>query len=196
MLKKIDLKYVIVYIIVLLIVTALPSAWKIHQQHKQIVDLRAKNIAHWDLWKNGQTKIVMLAKENKELNNLYIAQIQSTIKWKKLAENLSIKEIKPNEEYSMDTLTDCYYAEAIMNIKDRTGTLNIIPQPVLLHIELAYIDKGLSVGRAWTDPGCIIFEDTKLDIPDNLNLDCYKENKWPWVIGALGAGIIVGCFIE
>lgn len=196
MFKQVNLKYVLIYIGLLLAVTVIPSAWKIHQQHQVIVDLRAKSIAYWELWKNGRTKIVMQAKENKELNNLYISQVRATAKWKTLAEKLKVQEIKPDEEYRMDTLTNCYYAEAIMNIKSLEGSLNIIPQPVLLNIDIAYIDKHLSVGRIWTEPECIEFEDTKLNIPTNLNLDCYKENKWPWVIGALGAGFVVGCLIE
>jgi len=194
--KLVNLKYVIIFVFLLSIAIGIPSGWKIHKQHQIIVDLRNKNIAQWEKWKNDSTKVVMLAKENKELNNLYASQIKATAKWKKLATDVNVVEIIPNEEFSIDTLTDCYYAEAIMNIKSSKGKFTIIPQPVLLNIEIAYVDKGISVGRVWTDPECIVFEDTKLNIPGGLNLDCYKENKWPWVVGALGVGVIVGLIIE
>lgn len=190
MFKQVNLKYVIIYIVLLLAVTIVPSAWKIHQQHKVIVDLRAKNVAQWEKWKNDSTKIVVQAEEIKELNNLYASQVRTTAKWKSIALKVPVFDTSaiPNP---IDTLTDCYYIEL-----RKDGLLNIIPQPVLLNIDIAYVDKHLSIGRVWSEPECIIFEDTRLNIPTNLNLDCYKENKWPWVIGALGAGFIAGCLVE
>jgi len=196
--KLVNLKYVIIFILLLSIAIGIPSGWKIHKQHQIIVDLRNKNIAQWEKWKNDSTKVVVLAKENKELNNLYASQIKATTKWKNLAANINVVEVILNEEFSIDTLTDCYYAEAIMNIKSRKGKFDIIPQPVTLYEEVAYIDKGLSVGRMWSEPECLIFDknNVKLIIPEGLNLDCYKENKWPWVVGALGVGIIIGLIVE
>lgn len=163
--------------------------YQIHSLKKRLVHVRAEAIKQWE---EDSTALVIKAKVNKELRDLYLSSIEMSAHWKN--EYFKIKSAKQETIYvdsitrykvSFKEVSNCVKVEGHTLTNPPEAFIDITNIPDVLHIDLGYIDEDWVVGKIKSEHNCIIPGNILVEIPPDLNID--HISKGPGKLKLIGS---------